>query len=455
MADSRVQSETILKTDLPEGYEDTEIGSLPEEWEVLALERVVDFTRKPRGLRISDLSEVPFIPMESIPANGIDSCDFVLKSGPSISSGTYCESGDVLIAKITPSLENGKQGIVPKELPHSLAVATTEVYPLKSKPDLLDRDFLFFYLLYGPVRQNLASKMEGSTGRQRLPKHVLNSLLIPLPHLPEQQAIAHVLSTVQKAIESTEKVIEASKELKRSLMNHLFTYGPIPVDEAEQVPLKETEIGSVPEHWSVDVLGQMVTKKVTDGTHKTPQYTATGVPFITAKDIRNGRIDFSESKFVSPEEHRKLASRCNPEMGDILLSKVGTLGLVAEVDVELDFSIFVQLALIKPDVSKILPDYLRFALLSPNVQSEIVRTSSQSTMRYIGVGKIASLAIPVPPPSEQQEIVHALKSVEEKIRVEENRKRSLDSLFKSLLHNLMTCKVRVNDLDMSAVEAMV
>ena len=118
--------------------------------------------------------------MESIPADGTSDCGFLLKSGGSISSGTYCEPGDVLLAKITPSLENGKQGVVPTELSYALAMATTEVFPLKSKPDLLDRGFLFFYLLYGPVRRDLASKMEGSTGRQRLPKHVLSRLSKPL-----------------------------------------------------------------------------------------------------------------------------------------------------------------------------------------------------------------------------------------------------------------------------------
>jgi type I restriction enzyme S subunit len=80
----------------------------------------------------------------------------------------------------------------------------------------------------------------------------LNILVqIPLPPLEEQKAIAGILSTVQSAIEKTEKVINALKNLKKSMMKHLFTYGPVAEEEAEKVELKETEIGPIPKHWEV------------------------------------------------------------------------------------------------------------------------------------------------------------------------------------------------------------
>jgi type I restriction enzyme S subunit len=121
--------------------------------------------------------------------------------------------------------------------------------------DFLNPEFLHYYLRsqYKTIRS-----LTGDNDRSGLNLGLVRSINIHFPPLPEQRAIAHVLTTVRNAIEATEKVIEVVKELKRSMMKHLFTYGPIPINQIDQVRLKETEIGDLPEEWRVEKLENII-----------------------------------------------------------------------------------------------------------------------------------------------------------------------------------------------------
>ena len=117
---------------------------MPEGWKTEELSHLVTFTRKPSPLRLSSYDQIPFIPMESIADTGDSSFRYVSKPPEQISSGTYCENGDVLLAKITPSFENGKQAII-SDMPHGFAYATTEVFAFKPIPDKLDTAYIFHF----------------------------------------------------------------------------------------------------------------------------------------------------------------------------------------------------------------------------------------------------------------------------------------------------------------------
>ena len=403
---------------LSEGFRDTPLGPLPETWEVVQFEDAI--RRQPAC--VGKVKQQDYKPKGCFP---------IIDQGQNLVAGYWDDPLDSYQGEL-PVIVFGDHTRVLKfvDFPFVCGADGTKILLPGTK---FDPSYLFFAL------SSLGIPSRGYNRHYAL----LKQELLPCPPKSEQHAIAHALRTVQQAREATGRVIAAARELKRSLMRHLFTYGPVPVEQADRVELQETEVGPVPGKWEVVPLGQLVTRKITDGTHKTPEYTSTGVPFVTAKDIVGEHLYFSGCKFISPDEHRQLVARCKPEKGDVLLTKVGTLGNVAEVDVDFEFSIFVQVALVKPDFAKTSPHYLKYALLSPRVQSEIVRTSSQSTMKYIGVGKIAELPIPLPPLPEQKEIARILAAVDAKIAAEEARRTALDALFHTLLHHLMTAKVRV------------
>ena len=200
----------------------TEIGEIPESWEVIGLRKVAMFTKKPRDLRYSDYSEVPFVPMELIPIAKLFSQEFILKTNDELKSGTYFEPGDILLPKITPSFENGKQCII-KELPTPFGIATTEVIPIREIEGVSDISYLFYYLLLPDVRISLAGKMQGTTGRQRLSKDALVTLQIPLPPLPEQRVIASIFQAIDEKTAALEREVEYLDELFHAMLNELMT----------------------------------------------------------------------------------------------------------------------------------------------------------------------------------------------------------------------------------------
>ncbi|NPV06564.1 MAG: hypothetical protein HPY83_01215 [Anaerolineae bacterium] len=428
-------------TDLPPGYKMTELGPLPQEWQVAELGQVVEFTGR-RGLS-PYRATVPFIPMTLVPTGPLAVTEWELRTPEEVRSGVPVRDGDVLLAKITPCLENGKQGIV-RGLPGGWGYASTEIYAMHPNPSML-AEFLALYLKLPAVREDLAGKMQGTTGRQRLPKDALIALPIPLPPLPEQRAIAHVLRTVQDAIEATERVIAATKELKRSLMRHLFTYGPVPVQEADRVPLKDTEIGPVPQHWAVVPLGDVVVG-TQYGLSRRGQ-SAGEYPILRMNNLEEGSVRTDDLQYVDlPEDEYRKYSLTS---GDILFNRTNSYELVGKTALFESSEPFVfasYLVRVVPDHSKLLPRYLNFYLNSEAVQNRLrtlaTRGASQSN---ISATKLRSLIVGLPPLPEQRQSVEWLAAVDGKVRSERMRLQGLRTLFSSLLQNLMTGKVRVSE----------
>ena len=200
----------------------TEIGEIPESWKAIQFGEAVTFTKKPRDLRYSEYNEIPFVPMELIPIAKLSSEEFLLKTNDELKSGTYFEPGDILLSKITPSFENGKQCIF-EELPTPFGIATTEVIPIREVEGVSDISYLFYYLLLPNVRISLAGKMQGTTGRQRLNKEALVSLEIPLPPLSEQRAIANIFQAIDEKTAALEKEVEHLDELFHAMLDELMT----------------------------------------------------------------------------------------------------------------------------------------------------------------------------------------------------------------------------------------
>lgn len=166
----------------------------------------------------------------------------------------------------------------------------------------------------------------------------------------------------------------------------------------------------IPENWMWVTLGSIL-NKLTDGTHKTPKYTSTGVRFVSVKDMSNGFLSLENTKFISEEEHKELYARCNPEKGDLILSKVGTTGVPAIVDTAEPFSLFVSVALLKFDCKCIDVEFLYYMLMSPLVQAQATENTRGVGNKNWVLDAIASTMVVLPPLSEQKRIVQKIKEL--------------------------------------------
>lgn len=166
----------------------------------------------------------------------------------------------------------------------------------------------------------------------------------------------------------------------------------------------------IPENWMWVTLGSIL-NKLTDGTHKTPKYTSTGVKFVSVKDMSNGFLSLENTKYISEEEHKELYARCNPEKGDLILSKVGTTGVPAIVDTTEPFSLFVSVALLKFDCKCIDVEFLYYMLMSPLVQAQATENTRGVGNKNWVLDAIASTMVVLPPLVEQKRIVAKIEEL--------------------------------------------
>ena len=173
-----------------------------------------------------------------------------------------------------------------------------------------------------------------------------------------------------------------------------------------------------------------VCTKVTDGTHFTPKYEASGVPFLSVKDVRENIIFFDDVKFISNEEHKNLIKRCKPEPGDILLTKVGTVGLASVIPKEApDFSIFVSVALLKVDSEKVNPKYICGYLNSRFTAFQIDRALKGIGVPDLHLEDIKQILIPIPPIETQNKIA---RLIDEYLAIKVSKEQEIRELLVSI-----------------------
>jgi len=421
----------------------TEIGNFPDEWKIKNLVEIADFETGKR-MKGGGLEEGDVISLggEHISEDGriqFKKLKFISNSFYNGLKKGKLHNNDILIVK--DGARTGKVAIS-KGLDQKIAI-NEHIFLIRTKnPNICNNLFLFFILFSHIGQIQVKKAYHGLIGG--ITREDLSNFLIPLPPLPEQRAIAHVLRTVQDAREKTEAVIEAAKTLKKSMMLYLFTYGPVPIDEAEQVPLKETEIGMVPEGWEIVKLEEIALISMGQSPNgDTYNDKNIGMPLL------NGPTEFGRCYPLPKTWTSAPTKKC--EKDDILFCVRGnTTGRMNIAD--RTYCIGRGLAAIRAKPTKSINNYIFAYLIREEKNLLDIATAGGSTFPNITKFGLFNYKIPSPPLLIQEQISNIFTSIDKKITAEESRKAALDQLFQTLLHDLMTAKIRVNHISVPVAE---
>ncbi len=276
-----------------------------------------------------------------------------------------------------------------------------------------DEIYLYYFL---KSFQDELIKMGVGGAQPNISSGKIKQIAIPLPPLDTQKKIAAILDAADAYRQKTKTLIDKYDQLAQSLFLDMFGD-----------PVKN------PKGIKIVRLGD-VTTKITDGVHAKPDYTESGVPFISVKDVTTGTLKFDDCKFISKTDHEKFTKRTTPEYLDILYTKVGaTYGRPAIIDTKNEFSIYVSVALIKPDHSKINAYFLKDALANPAVKRQADKSIKGIGVPDLHLNMIKEFLIPLPDFSLQKQFADRIEAIEVQKQQAQASLQKAEDLFNSLL----------------------
>lgn len=410
---------------------DIDVG-LPNKWLNCYLGEAIDYG-KTKKANMASLDENTWVlELEDIEKNTSKVLQMLtFKERQSKSAKNEFEKGDILYGKLRPylnkviiAIENG--------------VCSSEIIPIKCDPSFIEPRFLFYWLKsfeflsfvnevsYGVNMPRLGTK-DGKKAPFRLAplseqKRIvekLDSLLAQVETI--QQRLNNLPDIIKRFRQSVLAAAVSGKLTEQWRSNKKFTNVDESISEilkdriqkvksktkVPQSHLKEEEY-EIPIEWKWVSLDSLAAK-IVDGVHHKPVYTDQGIPFLSVKDIKNGEMSFESCKYISEETHNDIHPRCNPEKGDLLITKSGTIGRTAIVKIDHKFDLFVSVALIKPASEKVNMQFVDFALQKwingIDISSRVIGTA----IKNLHLRDMRVLAIPFAPIEEQTEIVRLVE----------------------------------------------
>lgn len=366
----------------------------------------------PKTREIDDDTEVSFVPMSSVSEDGkIDTSD--IRSYQDVKKGyTVFQEGDVLFAKITPCMENGK-GAIAYGLMNGKGCGSSEFHVLRPNKDVATAEWIYYLTAWEWFRNEAEKHMTGSAGQKRVPKAYLENYVVNVPSLEEQKKQTKVLVQLQQIIDDRKKELICLDDLIKARFVELF--------ESSELS-DETTIEAVTEQVKVGFVGTCE-KYYTD---------ESGVPMLRTGNITEKGIDLKDLKYVTREFHEK-NKKSQIHTGDLLIARHGSNGQ-ANVYSGPEAQCL-NAVVIVPNQSIASSIFLAGLLNAPMVKEQIERTLVGSTQRVVNTKSIANLKVRVPSTVVQRQYEEFVKQTDKSKVAVQKALEETQILFDSLMQD--------------------
>tara|TARA_R110002051_G_scaffold83703_2_gene148442 strand:- start:2738 stop:3988 length:1251 start_codon:yes stop_codon:yes gene_type:complete len=409
---------------MPKGWKEVKLGEVINHQKGYAFKSDSYITEGVRIIRISDTTR-----------NSIhDNSPVYIDENETASLSQYKLNAEDIILSTVGSRPHLLDSMVGKAVKVPVkdrgALLNQNLVKIVPKNSLITNNYLFSMITKSKFNYFISTLVRGNANQVSITLKELFAYTFPLPPLPEQQKIAKILSTWDKAISTTERLIDNSTQQKKALMQQLLTSKKRLLDESGERFKGE---------WEEVKLGKV--SDVRDGTHDSPEFIDVGYPLITSKNLlSSGRLDLSNVKFISEEDYLQINKRSGVNDGDILFGMIGTIG--NPVKVKSSNYAIKNVALIK-ETGGLLNGFLIYYLSSHDIDKQIHRLNAGGTQKFVALGVLRNLVIRLPTQQEQQKIATVLINADKEIELLGQQLADLQQEKKALMQVLLTGKVRV------------
>jgi len=425
---------------MPAKYKETEIGLIPEDWEIFILSDIINVNPK-RTVKRGD--KVKFVSMPNLKEFNKKIQNFEYKT---YSGGSRFKNGDTIVARITPSLENGKTAYVDFLEDNEIAAGSTEFIVLSPKKELTTSQFTYYISISPIIRKKLIKSMTGTSGRQRVENDVFNHIYIQLPSINEQKRITNFLSAIDQKIELNHQMNQTLEALGQAIFRHWFIDFEFPDENGQPYKsgggeMVDSELGKIPQGWEIEEIGKSIetTGGGTPSTKKEEYWKNGNIKWFVPRDITsNNQMFILESeKSINELGLNKSSAKLFPPYSLMMTSRA----TVGELSINTKEACTNQGFITCIPNEKLSTFYLYYWIKMN--KEYIISLASGSTFKEINKSTFRSLKIIIPKSNIMKSFNFLLEPLFCQIQTLHLQNENLSQIRNSLLPKLMSGKIRV------------